>query len=53
MNLFESNNKAQSGMASPLTGLFEISLDKSIPYYIEDKDAVQERLLGIYFWTSL
>lgn len=37
MNLFESNNKAQSGMASPLTGLFEISLDKSIPYYIEDK----------------
>ena len=37
MSLFESNNKEQSGMTNPLKALFNIELDTSVPYYIEDK----------------
>lgn len=37
MELFESNNEAQSGSPNPLTALFDVFLDRTVPYYIEDK----------------
>lgn len=33
MDTFISNNKAQSGNTTPLIALFDVSLDKTIPYY--------------------
>lgn len=36
MALFESNNEAQSGSKNPLTALFNIELDRTVPYYIND-----------------
>ena len=50
MDIFESNNEAQSGTANPLVGLFEISLDTSIPYYIEDNSNIG--YAGIEFTAS-
>ena len=40
MSIFESNNEAQSGITNPLKALFDISLDKSIPYYVENKSSL-------------
>lgn len=40
MSLFECNNKAQFGVVDHLKALFEISLDKSIPYYVENKSSL-------------
>lgn len=40
MSVFESNNAAQSGAINPLTALFNISLDKSIPYYVDNKSSL-------------
>lgn len=37
MDLFESNNEAQSGTPNPLAALFDVFLDKTVPYYTEDK----------------
>ena len=33
---FVSNNKEQSGSVNPLLPIFDIALDESIPYYVED-----------------
>ena len=50
MDTFISNNEAQSGSKNPLVALFNIDLDSSVPYYVEDTAGIG--FAGIEFTAS-
>ena len=50
MDVFTSNNESQSGIMNPLTALFNVYLDESVPFYIDDKSNLG--YAGIEFTAS-